>query len=134
MLNQCYLSISEYLSSLIFEVFSTVKRLLSKAAALVVIGAFSSSVGATQLYVVKQVDVMNEADNSAEPEKITDKSHPDYVRCRTESIIGSLARKNKVCMTNKEWAEARKNGNRFATDMIGSIQAMSGGGSFTDGK
>ncbi|WP_108810064.1 hypothetical protein [Sphingorhabdus sp. Alg231-15] len=110
------------------------KGFVSKAVALIVIGAFSSTVGATQLNVVKQVDAVNGANNSAVPEKITDKRHPDYVRCRSEAIVGSLARKRKVCMTNKQWVEARKRGNRLADNMISAIQVMSGGGSFTDGK
>jgi|GEM_PF-2564288 len=42
---------------------------------------------------------------SKKPKKITDRRHPDYVRCRSEPIIGSLARKRRICMTNAEWVE-----------------------------
>ena len=65
----------------------------------------------------------------AEPEEITDKSHPDYVKCRTESVIGSRARKRRVCMTNAQWKQAERQGNRFAAETISPIQGMSGGGS-----
>lgn len=113
--------------------FSTLsKGFVNKTIILVVAGVLSSTAGATQL------DATNEADKPieelTEAEKITDRRHPEFVRCRTEPIIGKLASKRKVCMTNKQWAESRKSGNRLASDMIGSIQTMSGGGSFTDGK
>ena len=78
------------------------KGFVNKAVALVIVSTVSSTVGATQL------DVTNEADKSSErvavPEKITDKSHPEFLRCRTEAIIGGLSRKRKVCLTNKQWA------------------------------
>lgn len=115
------------------EIFSALsKGFVNKAVALVVVGFLSSTAGATQLDVTNEADKSTE--ESVETEKITDRRHPEFVRCRSESIIGKLARKRKICMTNKQWAEARKSGNRLATDMIGSIQTMSGGGSFTDGK
>jgi hypothetical protein len=108
------------------------KAIVNKTVLLFAVGALSSTAGATQL------DVTNEAEKTAEElaeiEEITDRRHPEFVRCRTESIIGKLASKRKVCMTNEQWAEARKSGNRLANDMISSIQTMSGGGSFTDGK
>lgn len=114
------------------------KSFASKAIAMVVIGALSSTAGATQLDAANEVDGTNEAVESpekpVEAKKITDRRHPDYLRCRTEAIVGSLAKKRKVCMTNKQWTEARKRGNRLANNMISTIQAMSGGGSFTDGK
>ncbi len=108
------------------------KGIVNKAVILVVVGALSSTAGATQLNVTNEADKSTE--ELAETEKITDRRHPEFVRCRTESIIGKLASKRKVCMTNKQWVDARKSGNRLANDMIGSIQTMSGGGSFTDGK
>ena len=50
--------------------------------------------------------------------KITDRRHPDYIRCRKESIIGSLSRKRKVCVTNKEWAVDSREGNRRAKEVV----------------
>ena len=50
--------------------------------------------------------------------EITDKSHPDYVRCRTESVIGSRAKKRRVCLTNSEWAEVARQGHGMATALV----------------
>ena len=53
----------------------------------------------------------------AEPEesaKITDKDHPDYVKCRTEKVIGSLAKRKKTCLTNRQWEEFARRGNENA--------------------
>ena len=52
------------------------------------------------------------------PGKITDRSHPDYVRCRTERVIGSLAKRRKVCLTNSEWARVAREGNQFANELV----------------
>ncbi len=52
------------------------------------------------------------------PEKITDKSHPDYVKCKRESVIGSRARKRKVCKTNRQWVLDAREGNRHSRDVI----------------
>lgn len=108
------------------------KGIASKALALSIISSLSSAVCATQVQEIK-----GPTEASEKPEKvevITDRRHPEYVRCRTESIIGSLARKRKICMTNTKWEEARKRGQRFTNDMVGSIQGMSGGSSFSNGK
>lgn len=56
-------------------------------------------------------------------EKITDRSHPDYVRCRSEPIIGSRAKRRRVCMTNREWAGAHQEGNRNARTFVDDMQA-----------
>jgi hypothetical protein len=50
--------------------------------------------------------------------KITDKKHPDYIRCKTFSEIGSLVRKIKACRTNAEWAKINAAGNKTAEDMV----------------
>lgn len=56
------------------------------------------------------------AQNSAAPasEKIADKKHPDYVRCRSEAVIGSRAKRRKVCLTNREWAQVERDGSSVA--------------------
>ena len=56
------------------------------------------------------------------PKKITDRSHPDYVRCRSEPIIGSLARKRRVCMKNKEWAAHNREGGRRSREFVEDMQ------------
>ncbi|MDZ7588860.1 MAG: hypothetical protein U5J78_06910 [Parasphingorhabdus sp.] len=55
---------------------------------------------------------------AAKPVKITDRNHPDYVRCRSEKVIGSLAKRNRVCLTNREWAAVIREGNRLAREMV----------------
>ncbi|MEH6714176.1 hypothetical protein [Parasphingorhabdus flavimaris] len=59
---------------------------------------------------------------SKAPQKITDRRHPDYVRCRSEPIIGSLARKRRICMTNAEWAEYVKAGSRDSKQFVEDMQ------------
>lgn len=60
---------------------------------------------------------------------VTDKNHPDFVRCRSSRVIGSLAKRTKTCMTNKEWEEVARTGNRGARDIVESQQVgMSGQG------
>ncbi|WP_086617038.1 hypothetical protein [Erythrobacter tepidarius] len=58
----------------------------------------------------------------AAAEEITDKNHPEYVRCRSERVIGSLAKRKKTCMTNREWEIAARTGNRGARDIVESQQ------------
>jgi len=49
--------------------------------------------------------------------KITDEKHPDYILCRTESVIGSRAKKRRVCLTNREWARVAREGRGLASAM-----------------
>jgi hypothetical protein len=67
-----------------------------------------------------------EAKKGAAPKKIKDRRHPDYIRCRAEPVMGSLARKKRVCMTNKEWAihvrEGNKRANQFVNDLQGGMR------------
>ena len=53
-----------------------------------------------------------------EKEKITDRRHPDYIRCRKEPIIGSLARKRKICLTNREWESHTREGNKRSKEFV----------------
>lgn len=68
-----------------------------------------------------------EAKKSKKPKKITDRRHPDYVRCRSEPIIGSLTRKRRICMTNAEWAEYVKAGSRDSRQFVEDMQVGEGG-------
>lgn len=65
-------------------------------------------------------DAIEKADK---PKKITDRRHPDYVRCRSEPIIGSLARKKRVCMTNREWALHNREGSKRSREFVDDNQA-----------
>ncbi len=55
--------------------------------------------------------------------KITDRGHPDYRRCRSEPIIGSLARKRRVCMTNREWTVFNREGNKRSRELVEEMRA-----------
>ena len=50
--------------------------------------------------------------------KVVDKKHPDFIRCKTEPIIGSRARKRRVCLTNRQWAEVESQGKGIARGMV----------------
>ena len=67
-------------------------------------------------------DKKNETEQVKKPKKITDRRHPDYVRCRSEPIIGSLAKKRRVCMTNAQWVEYTRTGSRDAKQFVEDMQ------------
>lgn len=52
------------------------------------------------------------------PEKITDRNHPDFIRCRREPIIGSRARFTKRCHTNREWELIARRGNEGTRTIV----------------
>lgn len=56
------------------------------------------------------------------PKKITDRSHPNYVRCRSEAVIGSRAKKKRICMTNSQWKEYAREGSKESRDFVESNQ------------
>ncbi|OAO03914.1 hypothetical protein A8B75_10145 [Sphingomonadales bacterium EhC05] len=68
-------------------------------------------------------DTDNATEQSKKPKKIKDRRHPDYVRCRSEPLIGSLTRKKRVCKTNAEWAEFTRKGSRESREFIDDMQA-----------
>lgn len=55
-----------------------------------------------------------------------DKTHPYYITCRKTEVIGSLARKLRVCRTNDQWKESSAKGNQNARDTLEGF-ARSGG-------
>ena len=63
------------------------------------------------------IDVVEE-----KPKKITDKRHPDYVRCKSQSVIGSRAKRKRSCMTNREWKLVQRKGNDATRDFVGDNQ------------
>ncbi len=62
------------------------------------------------------------ADDASEaaqkPKKITDRKDPDYIRCRSEPVIGSRVKKNRICMTNRQWKAFNAEGNRRANEFV----------------
>ncbi|MEM7690534.1 MAG: hypothetical protein AAF291_16080 [Pseudomonadota bacterium] len=71
------------------------------------------------------IDVVEE-----KPKKITDKRHPDYIRCKSEAVIGSRARRKRTCMTNRDWELVQRRGNEASRDFVDQNQPgfMSGQG------
>lgn len=49
-------------------------------------------------------------------------NHPYYIKCRKTDVIGSLAKKLRVCRTNQQWVTASSIGNQNARD---TVEAMS---------
>ena len=47
-----------------------------------------------------------------------DAAHPYYIKCRKTEVIGSLARKLRVCRTNEQWKESSAKGNQNARDTL----------------
>ena len=47
-----------------------------------------------------------------------DSSHPYYIKCRKTEVVGSLAKKLRVCRTNEQGKEASTNGNQNARDTL----------------
>lgn len=50
-----------------------------------------------------------------------DAKHPYYIRCRKDPVVGSLARKLRVCRTNEQWkqfaAQGENNGREILDEM-----------------
>lgn len=87
-----------------------------------IIGAFMAMAFALPASSALASKSDNIESKSKAPKKITDRRHPDYVRCRSEPIIGSLARKRRICMTNAEWAEYVKAGSRDSKQFVEDMQ------------
>lgn len=93
---------------------------------------FTLIAAAAALFLGGSPGFAQNADGASEPArdakgKITDKDHPDYVKCRTESVIGSRAKKRKVCLTNRQWAEVSRDGVGVANELVeGSRAGMNG--------
>ncbi len=85
-----------------------------------IIGAFSAT--ALNAPAAMAADSNKAETQSKKPKKITDRRHPDYVRCRSEPVIGSLTKKNRVCMTNAEWTHYIRTGSRDANQFVEDMQ------------
>ena len=55
-----------------------------------------------------------------------DVNHPFYIKCRKTEVMGSLAKKLRVCRTNDQWKESSARGNDNARDTLEGF-ARSGG-------
>jgi len=52
--------------------------------------------------------------------------HRYYIKCRKTEVVGSLAKKLRVCRTNEQWKESSARGNENARDTLEGF-ARSGG-------
>lgn len=57
-------------------------------------------------------------DKGGETAAITDKNHPDFVRCKSFPVAGSRVQRKKACHTNREWELISRNGNRAASELL----------------
>jgi hypothetical protein len=55
-----------------------------------------------------------------------DPAHPYYIKCRKTEVLGSLAKKLRVCRTNEQWKVSSARGNENARDTLEGF-ARSGG-------
>ena len=96
-------------------------KFVSKSFAIVAFGA--AAVSLPSVSAAETTTTESAADEKAKkPKKITDRRHPDYMRCRSEPIIGSLARKKRICMTNAEWAAHNQEGSRRSKEFVEDMQ------------
>ncbi|WP_337658619.1 hypothetical protein [Sphingorhabdus sp. Alg231-15] len=70
----------------------------------------------------QQQEALQPEANSTPAQKITNRRHPDYVRCRIEPVASSLIKKRRICMTNREWKVAIRLGNKYATEFVADSQ------------
>ncbi|WP_422342641.1 hypothetical protein [Parasphingorhabdus sp.] len=69
-----------------------------------------------------ELDEQQSVDVEKPADKISDKRHPDYVRCRVEPVAGSIIKHRRVCMTNRNWKLAIRLGNKYASDFVADNQ------------
>ena len=50
-----------------------------------------------------------------------DFSHPYYIRCRKDVVVGSLIRKLRVCRTNEEWKRFAAMGNDNSREILDDV-------------
>ena len=47
-----------------------------------------------------------------------DSGHPYFIRCKRDPVVGSLARKLRVCRTNEEWKKFAAQGNDSGREVL----------------
>ncbi|GAA0487801.1 hypothetical protein GCM10009096_33400 [Parasphingorhabdus litoris] len=90
-------------------------KILIRTAAIASISALAIS---TPSAFAGETATVEDVAKKEKPKKITDRKHPDYVRCRSEPIMGSLARKRRVCMTNREWVAHNLEGSKRSREFV----------------
>ncbi|AMO72358.1 hypothetical protein AZE99_11290 [Sphingorhabdus sp. M41] len=90
----------------------------------IIIGSLATTALAVPSAMAADIDKPEaQAKKSKKPKKITDRRHPDYVRCRSEPVIGSLTRKKRICMTNAQWVKFTRSGSRDANQFVQDMQS-----------
>jgi hypothetical protein len=56
-------------------------------------------------------------DPEATESKVDPKS-PEAIRCRKIAVTGSLVKKDRICKTNAQWAQAGEDARKNADDLI----------------
>ena len=79
---------------------------------LLAIGALAAALAVPSLPVAAQETETGGAS------KVTDKDHPDFIKCRMEKVLGSLAKRRKTCLTNRQWEEFARRGNDNARKTV----------------
>lgn len=52
-----------------------------------------------------------------------DATHPYFIRCRKDPVVGSLVRKLRVCRTNYEWKRFAEQGNDTGREILGDVSS-----------
>ena len=52
-----------------------------------------------------------------------DSTHPYFIRCRKEPVVGSLVRRLRVCRTNYEWKRFAEMGNDSGREILGDVSS-----------
>ena len=50
-----------------------------------------------------------------------DSTHPYFIRCRKDPVVGSLVRNLRVCRTNYEWKRFAEMGNDSGREILGDV-------------
>ncbi|HYC94073.1 MAG TPA: hypothetical protein VEB39_00065 [Sphingomicrobium sp.] len=50
-----------------------------------------------------------------------DATHPYYIRCKKDPVVGSLVRKLRVCRTNYQWKQFAAMGGDNAREILGDV-------------
>ena len=61
-----------------------------------------------------------------EAEETLSRSDPNYIRCQTRRVTGSNARRERICMTNRQWDQMARHGNDDAENILGYRSRQSG--------
>lgn len=48
-------------------------------------------------------------------------THPYYIKCRKDAVVGSLVRKLRVCRTNEEWKRFAAMGNDSGREVLDDV-------------